>query len=45
MSTVDHLDLKLQAEEGAGLLPGVRVVPAEHIPITDVQVREFFWPH
>lgn len=45
LSIVDHLDLELQAKEGAGLLPGVRVAPAEHIPVTDAQVREFCWSH
>lgn len=42
---VDHLDLKLQAEETAGLLPGVGVAPAELLPISDLQVLEVFWPH
>lgn len=45
MSTVHHLDLILQAKEGAGLLPGVRVVPTECLPITAMQIREFCRPH
>lgn len=42
---VDHLDLEVQAEETAGLLPGVGVVPAVILPISGVQVLEIFWPH
>lgn len=45
MSTLDHLDLELQAKEGAGPLPGVWVAPAEHPPVTDLEVGEFGWPH
>lgn len=44
-SMVDHLDLELQAKEGAGLLPGVRVAPGECMIINHAQVRERFWPH
>lgn len=45
VSRVDNLDLEVEAKEGAGLLPGVRVVPAEHLAIADMQVREFVWPY
>ena len=44
-SFLDHLDLELQAVVGAGLLPGVGVVPAERLPVTDAQVGESFGPH
>lgn len=43
MSIRDHLDLELQTKVGTRLLPGVRVAPAEHLPITDVQVGQFCW--
>lgn len=45
MPSFDHFALELQAIEAAGLLPGVRVAPAEQLPITAVQVVELFWPH
>lgn len=45
MPTLDHLDLELQAKEGAGPLPGVWVAPAEHLPVTDLEVGELGWPH
>lgn len=45
MSALDHLDLELQAKEGAGLLPGVWVAPAEHLSATDLEVGELGWPH
>jgi len=39
----DGLDLEVESKVGAGLLPGVGVVPAEHLAITDVQVLEHRW--
>lgn len=44
-SMLDYLDLELQAKEGAGLLPGVRVAPGKCTIINHVQVRERFWLH
>lgn len=43
MSVIDDFDLKLQGEVGPWGLPGVWVVPTEHIPITKVEVGEFWW--
>lgn len=45
LSVQDDLDLEVEAEEAAGFIPGVRVVPAEHLATTDIQVGEFFWPY
>lgn len=45
MPITNNLDLEVEAEEGAGFLPGLGVIPAEHGAITDAQVREFCWCH
>lgn len=41
----DHLDLEVEAVEGAGLFPGVRVAPAEHVGVVLPQVGQHSWPH
>lgn len=45
VSMGEQLDLELQAEEGARGLPRVRVVPAKHPALTDMQAGEFRRPH
>jgi len=42
---VHHLDVELQAKEGAGLLPGLGEAPAEQLPVAGVQIRERVRPH
>lgn len=45
VSTLDHLDLELQAKEGAGPLPGVRVAPGEDPAIAGAEVGQLGRPH
>lgn len=45
MPTRDNFDLELETEEGAGLLPGLRIVPTEILALGNAQVGEFCWSY
>lgn len=41
----DSFDLEMETEEGAGLLPGVGIVPTEILALWDAQVRKYCWSY
>lgn len=45
IGVADHLDLEVQAVEGAGLFPGVGMAPAEHVGVVLPQVGQRSRPH